>query len=184
MTLNHRVAARRTAWIAVLTAAAILFSFAFACATPFPALAALAALHLRKSDALALTGIAWVANQAIGYGLLGYPQTLDSFAWGGVIGVSAFAATAAAFGAESFTRRAGRLVAATVSFAAAFTVYESALYSATVFLSSMPEAFSVAVVMYILRVNAFAFIALSLVQGLAHSLGWAVGDTDRKPAAA
>jgi len=75
----------------VLTAAAILFSFAFACATPFPALTALAALHLRRSDALALTGIAWVANQAIGYGLLGYPQTWDSFAWGGVIGVSAFA---------------------------------------------------------------------------------------------
>ena len=54
MNLNDGIAARRTGWIALLTAAVMLFSFALACATPFPALAA---LHLRSSDALALTGI-------------------------------------------------------------------------------------------------------------------------------
>ena len=43
-------------WIVLLTAAVILFSFALACATPFPALAALAAWHPSRSDALALTG--------------------------------------------------------------------------------------------------------------------------------
>ena len=42
--------------IALLTAAVMLFSFALACATPFPAIAALAALHFRSSDALALDG--------------------------------------------------------------------------------------------------------------------------------
>ena len=40
-------------------AASFLFSFALACATPFPALAALAALHLKRRDAAALIGIGW-----------------------------------------------------------------------------------------------------------------------------
>jgi hypothetical protein len=153
----------------MLTAAVTLFSFALACATPFPALAALAALHLRRSDALALTGIAWVANQAIGYGFLGYPQTWDSFAWGGVIGLSALAATAVAV----------------VSFTAAFIAYEAALCGTTAFLPSGPEAFSAPIVMWILRVNALAFVALMLVQSLGDSLGWAVRrDIYRKPTAA
>ena len=160
------------------TAAVTLFSFALACATPFPALAALAALHLRRSDALVLTGIAWVANQAIGYGFLGYPQTWDSFAWGGVIGLSALAATAVAIGAETLTRRAGRLAAAVVSFTAAFIAYEAAPPSG-------PEAFSAPIVMWILRVNALAFVALMLVQSLGDSLGWAVRrDIYWKPTAA
>lgn len=185
MNSDGGIVARRTAWIAMLTAAVTLFSFALACATPFPALAALAALHLRRSDALALTGIAWVANQAIGYGFLGYPQTWDSFAWGGVIGLSALAATAVAIGAETLTRRAGRLAAAVVSFTAAFIAYEAALCGTTAFLPSGPEAFSAPIVMWILRVNALAFVALMLVQSLGDSLGWAVRrDIYRKPTAA
>jgi hypothetical protein len=65
MNLNDGIAARRTGSIALLTAAVMLFSFALACATPFPAIAALAALHLRSSDALALTGIRrWFLDEA------------------------------------------------------------------------------------------------------------------------
>ena len=74
--------ARRTGWIALLTVATIAGSLVFACATPFPALAALAALHMSRRDAFALTAVIWGANQIIGYGLLHYPQTWDSVAWG------------------------------------------------------------------------------------------------------
>jgi len=73
---------RRAGWITLLTIASVLFSFALTCATPFPALASLAALHMNRRDAFALIGVSWLANQIVGYGFLHYPQTWDSFAWG------------------------------------------------------------------------------------------------------
>src|SRR6202012_1350818 len=99
--------AERSLWIALLTGATIAASFVFACATPFPALGAVAALFMRKRDAFALTLVNWLANQIIGYGFLHYPQDFDSFAWGAVIGVGAVIATAAAIGTRSLTARAG-----------------------------------------------------------------------------
>ena len=41
------------------------FSFALACATPFAALATLAALNTPRRDLFALVGVAWLANQII-----------------------------------------------------------------------------------------------------------------------
>src|SRR4051812_29768671 len=87
--------ARRTAWVVLLAGASVLTSFAFACATPFAALAALAALHLRRADAFGLVALAWLANQAIGYGFLHYPATWDSLAWGVMIGLATCTALAA-----------------------------------------------------------------------------------------
>jgi hypothetical protein len=81
-----RFGARRVGWIALLTIAAVAGSFIFACATPFPALATLAALHLHRRDAFILAGFVWIANQTIGCGFLHYPHTRDSFAWGIAIG--------------------------------------------------------------------------------------------------
>ena len=73
---------RRWLWILLLTAASVFVTLGMACATPFAALATLAALHMSRRDGLALIGIAWLADQAVGYGLLGYPRTANSFAWG------------------------------------------------------------------------------------------------------
>ena len=103
--------AHRIGWIGLLTVATIAASLVFACATPFPALAALAALHMKRRDAFALTAVVWGTNQIIGYGLLHYPQTSDSFAWGIAIGASAMIATALAAGAERAVRPYGRSAA-------------------------------------------------------------------------
>ena len=89
--------ARRIGWIALLTVATIAASLMFACATPFPALAVLAALHMNRRDAFALTAVIWGTNQIIGYGLLHYPQTWDSFAWGIAIGAGAMSGHGACF---------------------------------------------------------------------------------------
>jgi hypothetical protein len=72
---GNSLAARRAGWGALLAAATITASFVFACATPFAALAALAALHMGRRDAFLFTGIAWAANQAIDYGFLHYPRS-------------------------------------------------------------------------------------------------------------
>jgi hypothetical protein len=52
----------------LLTAACALASFAFACATPFAAFAAIAGAMLPLSAALPVVLAAWIVNQAIGFG--------------------------------------------------------------------------------------------------------------------
>jgi len=52
-------------WLALLVAASAAFSFVFACATPFAAFGAAAALTLSRRDALRLTVAVWLANQVI-----------------------------------------------------------------------------------------------------------------------
>jgi hypothetical protein len=164
-------AARRAVWIALLTGATIIGSFIFACATPFPALGALAALHMNRRDAFALTGVNWTANQLIGYGFLHYPQSAESFAWGAWIGVAAFVATAAAIVTASFARRTGWATTAVTAFLVAIVAYESTLYAATAFLPSEPGAFGFQIVQYIVEVNALAFAGLLILQRIGRSTG-------------
>ena len=71
-----------TLWILLLTLTSTATTLALGCAMPFAALAALAALHLRQRDGLILLGLAWVANQAVGFGLMGYPHDPRTIAWG------------------------------------------------------------------------------------------------------
>ena len=52
----------------LLTAACVLASLTFACATPFAAFAALAGAMLPLSAALPVVLAAWIVNQAIGFG--------------------------------------------------------------------------------------------------------------------
>jgi hypothetical protein len=169
----HHTSSRRIGWIVLLTVATIAASFVFACATPFPALAALAALHMNRRDAFVLTAVIWGTNQIIGYGLLHYPQTWDSFAWGIAIGAGAFIATALAAEAESATRSYGWTAAMLASFASAFAGYEIALRAATIVLPSNAEAFGVAVTLYVLKVNALAFAALLVLQFVGTRIGLA-----------
>ena len=74
--MRHLISARgaSTLWISLLTAASTGTTLLLACATPFPALAALSAVHMRPRDGIALMMLAWAASQAVGFGLLGYPH--------------------------------------------------------------------------------------------------------------
>lgn len=169
---------RRMAWIGILTTSTIVGSFIFACATPFAALAALAALFLPRRDALTLMIFNWLANQVIGYGFLHYPQTWDSFAWGVAIGLSALAALPAAWWAEGLARRAGWSVSAMAGFIAAFVSYEVVLYAATAVLPT-GGGFSVPIILYILEVNGAGFAGLLVLQ----ALGQITGIAHSRPAA-
>ena len=163
---------RRALWIALLTGATIAGSFIFACATPFPALGALSALFLRRRDAFVLTLINWLANQIVGYGFLHYPQTFDSFAWGGVIGVGALIATAVAIAARQLIASAPWAVGALICFVAAFAAYELALFATTALLPA-GGGFAARVVLYVLDVNGLAFAGLLALQGVGMATGLA-----------
>jgi hypothetical protein len=101
-----------TLWIILLTAASTLTTWALACATPFPALAALAAVHMRRRDGVTLMLIAWAASQIVGFGLLGYPHDPRTMGWAVALGVAAVGSAWAAYAALSGVVRlpvAGRL---------------------------------------------------------------------------
>ena len=85
-------------WIALIAALTVVGSYALACVAPLAAVAALAALTLRRTEGLILVVTAWIFNQIVGFLLLSYPHTPDTYAWGAAIGVASvlgyFAATA------------------------------------------------------------------------------------------
>jgi len=111
-------------WVALLTAASTATTLALACATPFPALAALAAVHLRRPSGVALMLLAWLASQCVGFFLLGYPRDGSTLAWGFALGTAAVASALAGYAAVQALRY--RLVAARLSlaYAAGFTAYK------------------------------------------------------------
>jgi hypothetical protein len=120
--------------LALLVAACGLASFAFACATPFAAFAVVAAAMLPLRPAFFVVAAAWLVNQAIGFGVHGYPVDAHTIAWGGVIGAAALFATATAALVLHALPRAGNVVALVVAWVAAFAAYEIVLLAATPFL--------------------------------------------------
>jgi hypothetical protein len=160
--------AGRVLWITLIVASGTSLSTFFACATPFAALATLAALKLGWRDAFAVMGLVWLANQAIGYGVLGYPWTWDSAAWGVAIGASAAAAVLAARGLA--TVRPAPL-AISLPLLAAFTAFELVLYVADCVLPSSEGAFAASVVGHLFLINAATLCALMAVYNLAALIG-------------
>ena len=162
---------KRIGWIALLTVATILGSFVFACATPFAALGAVAALNMRKRDAFALTGVNFLANQIVGFGFLHYPHDASTIGWGVAIGVGAMVATAAAIGAVQIFRALPWAVTAVATFAVAVGMYELSLYAATAVLPTEADAFSLQTVLYVVQVDGIAFAGLLVLQGLGQMIG-------------
>ena len=160
-------------WLALLVAASAAFSFVFACATPFAAFAAAAALTLSRRDALRLTVAVWLANQVLGYAVLQYPWTANSFAWGAVLGAAAVLTTVAARGVA--LRLAGRSygVLALATLLAAFMVYEGVLFAVAMAWLSGTESFTLPIVGRSFAVNVVALIGLYAL----HRVGVAVGLT-------
>ncbi len=170
---------RRQIWIALLVAASAAFSLGFACATPFAAFAAIAALTMPRRDALLLVGLVWFANQAIGFGLLHYPWTPDCLAWGLGLGIVSIAAT---LGAEWIANRLGaapRPLVWAAAFLAAFALYEGLLFAASVIFQSGVEDYTAAIVGRIFNINALAFIGLLVANRLGVAAGLAVAPAPR-----
>lgn len=170
MTTSHfspeQPKAARWIWAALLIVGSIVLSAKFSCATPFAALAALAALDMKRFDGLLLVIGVWAANQAVGYGLLGYPIEGQSFAWGAAIGIAAVTAYVAARGAIAATAPQSFVAAIGSALIAAFVAYEAVLFAATAVLPSGEAAFSLPIVGEIALVNVIAFTVLLLLHRL------------------
>jgi hypothetical protein len=150
--------------IALFPITAILCSFVFACATPFAALATLAAISLGKRDAFFAVALTWLANQAIGYGVLIYPQDALSFAWGAAIGVAAVVSL----------RVAQRLQSSVIAaFFGAFVAYEFTLFLVALTPLGGLDTFSPAIISQIALTNIIAvFVAYAISLLTRHRLNF------------
>ena len=162
--------AKRFAWGGILTVLTVASTLAVACGTPFAALAALAALYLPRRDAFVLITVNWLANQAIGFGLLHYPLNWDCYRGGIDLGIAALLSTMAALLAQRALQNLATTVRAIGAFIVAFVAYEAALFLLSPGGSSAD--FAAPVVLYILYVNAVAFVGLLLFKAVAAALGF------------
>lgn len=154
------------AWMAVILAAAIFFSFALACGMPFAAVGALAALTLPLREAVLFAGLGWVANQVVGFVFLGYPFDVMTLAWGVALGTSAFAAAMAAHFALRYVAGGSTLEKRFATFLAAWAAQQGTVLVWSFVLGGTTSAFAPAVVWFILWTNALAFVVLLGVQFL------------------
>ena len=166
----------RPMWLVLIVGGGALLSAYFACATPFAALATLAALKLGRRDMFGAMGLVWLANQAVGYGVLGYPWTWDSGAGGVAIGLSA---TLSSLAASALSTQRPAPLAVSLPFVAAFVAFEFGLYCAGSLLPESPDAFAPAVVWHIFLINAASLAALVFI----HSLGMLVWHWSRQTVA-
>lgn len=150
--------ARDLRWTAVIDGAAVLGSFALACMTPFAAIAAVSALTLsRRAGILAVLG-AWMINQIIGFGFLGFPTDPMTILRGVAIALSMFAgfAVADAVRGNAGTLSLARMVAA---IAGSFVAYEVVTYLTAMVLGGT-ENFTPAIVWMLARNDALWFTGL------------------------
>jgi hypothetical protein len=164
---------RRALWLALLVIASVAFTLGFACAMPFAALGAAAALTLGRRDALLLTGAAWLANQLVGFAILAYPWDASTLVWGVTLGGVALLTT---LGAQWLVRvlygyRASAVALA--AFAGAFAVYEGALFVVSATLLGGTEVFAPDIMARIFAINAAAFIGFFVLHGIGTALGLA-----------
>jgi hypothetical protein len=152
-------ALRRSLWIGVLVVASIGFSWAFACAAPFAAFAAAAALTMARRDALTLIVAVWAANQAVGFVPLGYPTDATSLAWGAMLAAAAIAATLVAQLCAARLADVTGLARGGATLVAAYMVYEVVLVAVTPLLGGI-ESFTPAIVAQVFALNAFGFVGL------------------------
>ncbi len=157
---------RRRSRAALLVLATSGTSWILACITPFAAFATIAARGFPGREAVAVVGALWLVNQAIGYLVLGYPRTPDSFGWGVAIGLATLLALLAARATLRSLRRTAPALGVAVAFLAAFAAYQGGLFAASFVLSSGSEAFAATVVLRVFQVNAVAFGALLLLDAL------------------
>jgi hypothetical protein len=152
-------------WVAFIAFATVVLSLFFACATPFVALATVSALVLPRRMAIAAVLLAWIANQAVGYFVLGYPRAWDSYAWGLLIGVAACASLIAALATARVGNRLSIVLPA--AFLASFLTYEAVLFAATSVLPSGSGAFALPVVAQIFLINLLSAIAIAILHAAA-----------------
>jgi len=152
--------------IVALAIFSVLFTFGFACAVPLAAFAAISAMSFDRRTALLATGAVWLANQAIGFGLLHYPTDGETLAWGGALGAIGLLSCEAA---RLVTRRVAGVAGACAAFLAAFVAYEGSLFLINAAIGQTVEHFAFPVVTRIFLINACAFGGMWALKTIASS---------------
>ena len=130
------------AWVALLTATSAVTTLALACATPFSALAAVAATRMRPRAGFALMGLTWLVSQVIGFCVLDYPRDPGTFAWGFAMLTAALAAVAAARWGERAVRANAPSVRLATAFGTGFVAYKATLLAWSFVLGGVHVALS------------------------------------------
>lgn len=155
-------------WIALIAGLTVIGSYGYACAAPLAAVAALAALKMNRRNGAILVGLAWIINQAVGFLLLNYPHTAETYAWGAAIGFGAFAGYFAARAAARFDMPA--LAGWVVAFLAAFVGYQGGMYLAALTFTNPASGFTTAVVSEVFTINAVAYAGFAALYHVAVAL--------------
>lgn len=134
-----------TLWIVLLTVASTATTLVFACATPFPALAALAALHMRRPDGMILMLLSWFASQVAGFGLLGYPHEVQTLLWAVDLLSAALGSALAAYAVLGRMEGASFPVRLAASYVAAFLAFKLVALVWALFLGGIETAYSIEV---------------------------------------
>ncbi|MBV9860220.1 MAG: hypothetical protein JO038_08985 [Alphaproteobacteria bacterium] len=169
---------RHHLWLALLVCASLGLTLGFACAVPFAAFGAVAALSLPRRDALLLTVGLWLVNQIVGFTVMQYPWDAMTAAWGGILGLVAILSTGAA---RAVVGRCGPASGSLLGFAAAFVAYEGSLYLISSLGMGGVEDFTPAIVVSILQINAAAFAALLATAFALAAIGPRHGASIRSP---
>ncbi|MEO9633298.1 MAG: hypothetical protein ABJF89_14700 [Parasphingorhabdus sp.] len=148
-------------WAGVLATSSVLGSLALACMFPFAAIATLLAATLSFRKAAAWMGGVWFANQLVGYLILGYPQTANSFGHGLAIGATAMATLFVAKTVLNMRSDRG-LLTLLLTFAAAFVAYEALLLGAAFVLGGV-ENFAPAIVWLVAQNDILWFAGLGIL---------------------
>lgn len=155
-------------WIVLLTVASLLTTWALACMTPFAALAALAATHMRARDGAALMLASWAVSQGVGFGLLHYPHDPKTLAWGAMLGLAALGTVGGAYVAQNAVRSDNLAARLPVAFLGAFVAFKAVLIVGDVVLDS-PFSSTVAPKLLLVqapREAAITLVLLALYRGL------------------
>lgn len=179
---THNDNARRTGAILLLACGATLFSFALACATPFAALAVVAALTMERRDAILTVLLAFAANQAIGFGFLDFPRDASTIAWGAGIGAAALASLFAAAHGGKLAARGGIVAVWIGAFVTGFAAWQLMLFAAGLMIGTGMSGFSGEIVFWVFQLNAVAVVALGAAGWLGSKAGLALAVPGRRMA--
>lgn len=152
-------------WPAFLVLASVGGSLALTCVAPFAAFAVATASTLRLCSALGTMAVIWLTNQAVGFGALDYPWTLNTALWGLAIGAAAGLATLVAAEVLGRFHVSPRWFRLALAFGAAFMGYEVVLMAVALVLGS-GDVFTAAIIGRLALIDAAWLGGLLLVYAI------------------
>lgn len=161
----------RHLWIGLMTLASTVTTLVLACATPFPALAALAALYARRTEGVILMIAAWAASQVIGFFMLDYRGDAGNLGWSVCL---AGAAISGLFAARLVLRRlenAADLLRFAGAYVAAYIGFKAIVLMGAIILNDGWAAFTPDVLARQFVRYAMIFAGLALFQWLLSGAG-------------